>query len=111
MPGASSSIGRIGRQPRREAIAAELGTLRVKYPFRGSTEGSDVPSVSTGLLTILERYAAERSAAQAAMILALIGPAAAAVGALAMIAATIARRRQSAVPWSGPGAPPIGRSS
>ena len=80
-----------------DTIAAELGTLRVTYPFRGSTEGSDVPSVSTGLLTILERYAAERSTAQAAIILALIGPAAAAIGALGMIAATIARRRQSAV--------------
>ena len=56
-----------------------------------------MPSVSTGLTAILERYAAERAAAEAAIALALVGPAAAAVGALAMIAATIARRRHAAV--------------
>ena len=53
-----------------------------------------MPSLSTGLLAILERYATELAAAQAAMTLALIGPACAALGALGMIAATIARRRQ-----------------
>ncbi|MET1232993.1 MAG: ABC transporter permease [Candidatus Limnocylindrales bacterium] len=81
----------------RATIAADLAALRVAYPFRGSTEGSEVPSLSTGLLVILERYFRELAATQAAMTLALIGPACAAAGALGMIAATIARRRHEGV--------------
>ncbi len=81
----------------RATIASDLAALRVAYPFRGETEGSDVPSLATGLLAVLERYFRELAAAQAAMTLALIGPACAAFGALAMIAATIARRRHEAV--------------
>ncbi len=81
----------------RATIATDLAALRVAYPFRGSTEGSEVPSLSTGLLAILERYFRELAATQAAMTLALIGPACAAAGALGMIAATIARRRHEGV--------------
>lgn len=81
----------------RATIANDLAALRVAYPFRGTTEGSEVPSLSTGLLSILERYFRELAATQAAMTLALIGPACAALGALGMIAATIARRRHEGV--------------
>ena len=95
-----------------DTIAAELGTLRVKYPFRGSTEGSDVPSVSTGLLTILERYVAERSTAQAA-----IDPRAHRARRGGRRCAGDDRRRPSPgggsrrCAWFVPGVPPIGRSS
>jgi putative ABC transport system permease protein len=81
----------------RATIANDLAALRVAYPFRGDTEGSEVPSLATGLLAILERYFREVAATQAAMTLALIGPACAAFGALGMIAATIARRRHEGV--------------
>jgi putative ABC transport system permease protein len=81
----------------RATIARDLAALRVAYPFRGSTEGSEKPSLSTGLLAILERYLRELAATQTAMTLALIGPACAAAGALGMIAATIARRRHEGV--------------
>ncbi|HEY8167919.1 MAG TPA: ABC transporter permease [Candidatus Limnocylindrales bacterium] len=81
----------------RASIINDLAALRVSHPFSGESSDTTVPSLSTGLLAILERYARELAAAQAAMTLALIGPACAALGALGMIAATIARRRQDGV--------------
>ena len=78
------------------ALANDLARLQARYPFRADTAGSDIPSLSTGLAAIVERYEAERVTAQTAMILAVVGPAFAALGAIGLAGATVARRRQGA---------------
>jgi putative ABC transport system permease protein len=51
----------------------------------------------TGLLTIMERYLAERSAAEAVLSVAAIGPFALAVGAIAMVAILLVVRRRASL--------------
>ena len=56
-PGASSSTGSSCRRRKPGRPSPTISRRwRVAVPFAGSTEGSEVPSLSTGLLSILERY-------------------------------------------------------
>jgi len=78
-------------------LSAELVKLRAAFPFRGSTVGSDTPSLGTGLSEIVAHYRSQRSAADAALALAALGPAAAAMGAIAVVAVVMSRRRRAAL--------------
>ncbi len=75
-------------------LATDLARLRAAHPFGG---GAEAPSLSTGLADLVARYQVDRSGAATAVALAMVGPLAAMLGALALVAVVSATRRRSAV--------------
>ncbi len=72
----------------------DLAKLRAAHPYGG---GQGTPSLSTGLADLVARYQLDRSRAATAVALAMVGPLAAMLGALALVAAAMATRRRQAV--------------
>lgn len=81
-----------------ESVVPEL--RRMQSVNADTTFGSYLPGslvLRTGLLGIIERYLAERSAAEAVLAVAIIGPFALAVGAIAMVAILLVVRRRASL--------------
>jgi putative ABC transport system permease protein len=81
-----------------ETIVSDLRSmqsLNAEETFGSYLSGSLV--LRTGLLGIIERYVAERSAAEAVLTVAAIGPFALAIGAIAMVAILLVVRRRSSL--------------
>lgn len=76
-----------------DALAADLARLRAAHPFGGA----ETPGLSTGLADLVARYRVDRAAATTAVVLAMVGPVVAMLGALALAAAVTAGRRRDAV--------------
>jgi putative ABC transport system permease protein len=79
---------------RAEKLATDLARLRAAHPFGG---GQGEPSLSTGLADLVAQYRVDRADAATAVALAMIGPLAAMLGALALVAAATATRRREEV--------------
>ena len=77
-----------------ETLATDLARLRAAHPFGG---GQGNPSLSTGLADLVSGYRQDRASAATAVALAMVGPLAAMLGALALVAAAAASRRRAAV--------------
>jgi len=81
-----------------EAIVPDLERIQsvsADFTFGQLVDGPLV--LRTGLLAIIERYLAERSAAEAVLSVAAIGPFALAVGAIAMLAVMLVARRRGSL--------------
>ncbi len=79
-----------------DRLSVDLAKLRVAHPFSGSGV-LDTPGLSTGLSPLLELYRSQRTIAATALALASVGAIVASTGALALVAAALARRRGTTV--------------
>ena len=77
-----------------DALASDLARLRAAHPFAGAP---GTAGLSTGLADLVERYEVDRAASATAVALAMIGPLAAMLATLALVAAAFATRRRPAV--------------
>jgi putative ABC transport system permease protein len=77
-----------------DPLAADLARLRAAHPFGG---GQGEPSLSTGLADLVAQYRGDRSGAATAVALAMVGPLAAMLGALALVSVAATTRRRMTV--------------
>ena len=81
-----------------DQLTADLRQMRTRYPpFVTTLRDADVTTLQTGLLELLDDYAAERRTAEAVLVTASLGPAAVATAAVALIALLMVHRRRRAV--------------
>jgi putative ABC transport system permease protein len=74
-------------------LLADLTRTQAANPFHGS----EVPGLSTSLPGILEQFRLQRQTADTAFALSILGPMAAGLGILAVVASALARRRRSSL--------------
>ena len=83
---------------RLDQLTADLRQMRTRYPpFVTTLRDADVTTLQTGLLELLDGYAAERRTAEAVLVTASLGPAAVATAAVALVALLMVHRRRRAV--------------
>ena len=81
-----------------DQLTADLREMRTRYPpFVTTLRDADVTTLQTGLLGIVDGYAAERRTAEAVLVTASLGPAAVATAAVALVALLMVHRRRRAV--------------
>lgn len=81
-----------------DQLTADLRQMRTRYPpFVTTLRDADVTTLQTGLLDVLDGYAAERRTAEAVLVTASLGPAAVATAAVALVALLMVHRRRRAV--------------
>ena len=81
-----------------DELTADLRQMRTQYPpFVTTMLDADVTTLQTGLLDLLDGYAAERRTAEAVLVTAALGPAAVATAAVALVALLMVHRRRRAV--------------
>ena len=81
-----------------DQLTADLRQMRTRYPpFVTTLLDADVTTLQTGLLGLLDDYAAERRTAEAVLVTASLGPAAVATAAVALVALLMVYRRRRAV--------------
>ena len=81
-----------------DELAGDLRQMQTRYPpFVTSLLDADVTTLQTGLLGLLEDFAAERRTAEAVLVTAALGPAAVASAAVALVALLMVHRRRRAV--------------
>ncbi|MGI8999262.1 MAG: hypothetical protein ACR2GO_06100, partial [Candidatus Limnocylindria bacterium] len=88
-----------------EELTADLRQMRTAYPqFVTTLRDADVTTLQTGLLGLIDGYAAERRTAEAVLVTAALGPAAVGNAGVAPVARLLLSRRCRAVapiPWTG----------
>ena len=81
-----------------DQLTADLRQMRTRYPpFVTTMLDAEVTTLQTGLLGLLDGYAAERRTAEAVLVTASLGPAAVATAAVALVALLMVHRRRRAV--------------
>ena len=81
-----------------DELTADLRQMRTRYPpFVTTLRDADVTTLQSGLLRLLDDYAAERRTAEAVLVTASLGPAAVATAAVALVALLMVHRRRRAV--------------
>jgi putative ABC transport system permease protein len=77
-------------------LVADLRRLQVSYPAF-ATGGSEQVTLRTGLPRVLERYLGQRQTTEGLLLLAAVGPAAVAGGAIGLASVLVVRRRRQAL--------------
>lgn len=81
-----------------DTLTADLRQMRTAYPpFVTTLRDADVTTLQTGLVTLLDAYAAERRTAEAVLVTAALGPAAVATAAVGLVALLMVDRRRRSV--------------
>ncbi len=81
-----------------DQLTADLRQMRTRYPpFVTTLRDAEVTTLQTGLVDLLDAYAAERRTAEAVLVTASLGPAAVATAAVALVALLMVHRRRRAV--------------
>jgi putative ABC transport system permease protein len=81
-----------------DELTADLRQMQTRYPpFVTTLLDADVTTLQTGLLNLLDGFAAERRTAEAVLVTAALGPAAVATAAVALVALLMVHRRRRAV--------------
>jgi putative ABC transport system permease protein len=81
-----------------DELRADLRQMRTRYPpFVTTLRDANVTTLQTGLLEVLDDFAAERRTAEAVLVTASLGPATVATAALALVALLMVHRRRRAV--------------
>jgi putative ABC transport system permease protein len=79
-------------------LTTDLRQMQTRYPpFVTTLLDSNVTTLRTGLLGLVEDFAAERRTAEAVLVTAALGPAAVATAAVALVALLMVHRRRRAV--------------
>jgi putative ABC transport system permease protein len=78
------------------ALASDLRRLKTAFETQGAVDTSLV-TMRTGLDGVVDRFLAQQATAEGALAVAALGPLAVAVGAIALVAALIIRRRRAAI--------------
>ncbi len=77
------------------AVTEELRQMITRYPpFVTSLQDAETTTLRTGLLGLVEAYAAERRTSEAILLTAALGPAAVAAAAMALLALLVVHRRE-----------------
>ncbi|MDQ3691657.1 MAG: hypothetical protein M3406_16830, partial [Chloroflexota bacterium] len=81
-----------------DELTADLRQMRTQYPpFVATLRDSDVTTLQTGLINLLDGFSAERRTAEAVLVTAALGPAAVASAAVALVALLMMHRRRRAL--------------
>jgi putative ABC transport system permease protein len=77
-------------------LTADVTRLLARYPFSGTNTIDAPPSLRWGMLGLLERHDVQQRTASVTLALVALGPIATALGALALVALLVVRRRAPA---------------
>ena len=77
-------------------LTGDVTRLLARYPFSGTNAVDAPPSLRWGMLGLLERHDVQQRTASVTLALVALGPIGTAVGALALVALLVVRRRSSA---------------
>ena len=78
-------------------LQAETTRLQARYPFSGANTLDGQPALRWGMLGLLEGHARRQHTTEVAVSLAALGPLVTAIGALALVAMVVVRRRAAAI--------------
>lgn len=79
------------------AMQVDGTRLQARFPFSGANALDGPPALRWGMLGLLERHARQQRTTEIALSLAALGPLATAIGALALVAMVVVRRRATAI--------------
>ena len=78
------------------ALTEDVTRLLARYPFSGANALDAPPALRWGMLGVLERHELQQRTASVTLALVALGPLATAIGALALVALLVVRRRAAA---------------